>query len=192
MHAEHLDAKSTALVLIDLQNGIVARPLEPHSSAQVIENATRLANAVREAGGTVVFVRVLLHEFLSLPVDTPMRAPDAPRPPASASELVAELDIREGDVIVSKRSWGAFYGTDLELHLRRRGIRTILLGGIATNFGVESTGRAAFDRGYQVVYVHDAMSTFNADAHRFALDNIFARCGRVRSTDEALDMLSVS
>jgi len=191
MNAEQLDPSRTALVLIDLQNGIVSRPLEPFSSAQVIENGKKLASALRAAGGTVVYVHVLLGEFKALPVDMPMRAPDAPPPPPSASELVAELDVQPGDLVVSKRSWGAFYGTDLDLLLRRRGIQTIILGGIATNFGVESTGRAAYDRGYQVVYVEDAMTTFNADAHRFAIETVFARCGRVRNTEETLEMFSM-
>jgi nicotinamidase-related amidase len=179
-----IDPKATALVLIDLQQSNVGRQLEPHSSAQVVQNSVRAAQALRAAGGTVVYVRVDIAELLSLPADAPLRPPGSPVPPPSASELVPEAGVQPGDFIVTKRQWGAFYGTELEQRLQRRGIRTIALTGIATNFGVESTARAAFDQGYELVFIEDAMSTFSADAHRFAVQGIFPRMGRVRSTDE--------
>jgi len=143
-----LDPKSTALILIDLQQSTVPRALAPYSGPQVVEQSVRLAEATRAAGGTVVYVRVLLAELLRLPTDASLRAPNAPPPPANASELVPEAGVQPGDLMVTKRQWGAFYGTDLDQQLRRRGIRTVVMGGIATNFGVESTARAAFDRGY--------------------------------------------
>jgi nicotinamidase-related amidase len=189
MNQEQLDPQSTALVLIDLENGIVERPLAPHSATEVVARSVQLANALRNAGGTVVYVRVLMHETMARNTDAPLRPANAPLPAPAASELVAELEIQPQDLVVIKRSWGAFYGTELDQLLRRRGIRTILLGGIATNFGVESTGRAAFDRGYELIFVHDAMTSFNTDAHNFAVQNIFPRCGRTRSLDETLHML---
>lgn len=179
-----LDPKVTALVLIDLQNGIVGRQLAPHASADVVRNGVRLADALRAKGGLVIFVRVMVGEVLNLPVDAP-----TPRPaniPPEASELVPELHVQAGDVVISKRQWGAFYGTDLEQQLRRRQIRTIVMGGIATNFGVESTARAAQDRGYELVFAEDATSSMSAEAHEFAVSNIFPRMGRIRSTDQVL------
>jgi nicotinamidase-related amidase len=92
--------------------------------------------------------------------------------------------------VITKRQWGAFYGTELDLQLRRRGIRTIVIGGIATNFGVESTARDAFERGYEQVFAEDAMSSVSAEAHRFAVSVVFPRIGRVRSTDEILQALA--
>jgi nicotinamidase-related amidase len=118
-----------------------------------------------------------------------MRDPNAPPPPAIASELVAELDRQPADLVITKRQWGAFYGTELDQQLRRRGIQTIVIGGIATNFGVESTARAAFDRGYELVFVEDAMTTLSAEAHKFAIEAIFPRMGRVRTTDAVLQAL---
>jgi nicotinamidase-related amidase len=174
----------TALVLIDLQNGIVGRQLAPYASADVVRNEVRLADALRAKRGLVIFVRVMVGEVLNLPVDAP-----TPRPaniPPEASELVPELHVQAGDVVISKRQWGAFYGTDLEQQLRRRQIRTIVMGGIATNFGVESTARAAQDRGYELVFAEDAMSSMSAEAHEFAVSNIFPRMGRIRSTDQVL------
>jgi nicotinamidase-related amidase len=85
---------------------------------------------------------------------------------------------------VVKRQWGAFYGTDLDLQLRRRGVQTIVLTGIATNFGVESTARDAWERSYALVFAEDAMSALSEAAHRFAVETIFPRLGRIRPTAE--------
>jgi nicotinamidase-related amidase len=180
-----LDPKTTALVLIDLQRGIVGRQLVPHPAADVVRNGVRLADALRAKGGLVVFVRVKIAEVLNLPVDAPTPRPANVLP--EASELVAELNVQAVDVVITKRQWGAFYGTDLEQQLRRRQIRTIVMGGIATNFGVESTARAAYDRGYELVFAEDAMSSVSAEAHGFVISNIFPRMGRVRSTEQVLD-----
>jgi nicotinamidase-related amidase len=179
--------ESTALVLVDLQNGIAALPLAPHTGTEVVERGAQLATELRQRGVIVIFIRVSLPEILRLPADAPTRDPNAPHPPAAASELVAELDRQPEDLVITKRQWGAFYGTELDQQLRRRGIRTIIFGGIATNFGVESTARAAFDRGYELVFVEDAMSSIHADAHRFATETIFPRMGRVRTTQDVLE-----
>jgi nicotinamidase-related amidase len=182
-----LDPKVTALVLIDLQKGVVGRQLGPHAAADVVRNGVKLADALRAKGGLVIFVRVKVTEVLSLPVDAPH-----PRPaniPPEASELVEELHVQPGDVVITKRQWGAFYGTDLEQQLRRRQIRTVVMGGIATNIGVESTAREAMDRGYEQVFAEDAMSSMSAEAHEFAVKSIFTRMGRVRSTEQVLAAL---
>ena len=185
-----IDAKSTALVLIDLQHGIVGRPqLAPHAGADLVKRAASLAEAFREKGGTVAYVRVEIGEVLRPQVDAPMFDPSAPPPPPIASQLVPESGYQEGDLLIVKRQWGAFYGTDLDQQLRRRGIRTIVIGGIATNFGVESTARAAFDRGYALIFVEDAMASFSAEMHDFAVQHIFKRMGRVRTSVEVLESL---
>ncbi|MEX3839290.1 isochorismatase family protein [Paraburkholderia sp. BR10882] len=181
-----LNARTTALVMIDLQHGIVGRQIAPHSGAQVVANAKPLADALRAKGGTVVWVHVLLNELLALPADAPGRTPDTPPAPAEASELVPEIGAQPEDVIVAKRQWGAFYGTNLEQQLRRRGIDTIVIGGIATNFGVESTARAAFDLGFKLVFVEDATSGLNEEMHHFSFEKLFRRMGHVRSTQETI------
>ena len=182
-----LDPRSTALVLIDLQRGIVTRDTQPHTAAEVVERATRLANRFRERGALVVLVHV---EFASDFADRLNPEADAPTPvaplPAGWSEIVPELGPDARDVIITKRNWGAFYGTDLDLQLRRRLIRTIVLGGIATNMGVESTARDAFERGYEQVFVEDATASFTEEMHVFVMKNIFPRIGRVRSTEDVL------
>jgi nicotinamidase-related amidase len=178
------DPATTALISIDLQHGIVGRPLAPHPADQVIRNTVRAADALRAKGGTVVFVHVQLDDMLHLPADAPTRTPDAPPPPAEASQLLPQLNIQPRDVVITKRQWGAFYSTNLEQQLRRRGIRTIVMSGIATNFGVESTARAAYDQGFAQIFLEDAMTSMDADAHRFAIQAIFPRMGQVRSTED--------
>ncbi len=186
-----IDPRSTALVLIDLQHGIVGRAAAPHSAADVVARAARLAAACRRRGALVVLVRVAydasLRDRLSPPADEPAPAVPLPR---EWADLVPELARSPDDLIITKHQWGAFYGTELDLQLRRRGIRTLLLGGIATNFGVESTARDAWERGYHLVFVEDAMSSVLAEAHRFSISTIFPRLGRVRSTADVLEALS--
>jgi nicotinamidase-related amidase len=120
-------------------------------------------------------------------VDQPMRG--AAPPAADWSELIPELDRQPGDVAVLKRQWGAFYGTDLDLQLRRRGLTTIVLCGIATEFGVESTARDAYERGYEIVFAEDAMTGRSAQSHANAVERIFPRIGRVRATEEIVGAL---
>ena len=95
-----------------------------------------------------------------------------------------------GDVVITKRQWGAFYGTDLDLQLRRRGIDTMILCGISTTIGVESTARDAFERGYQQIFVEDAMAAHAAEDHRHTVESVFPRMGRVRSTEQVLAALT--
>ena len=177
------DAKTTALVLIDLQYAVVSRETAPYSASKVIRKVRTLADSLRDHGVTVVFVHVKIDEVLRLNVDQPMQRPAGGVPP-NASELIPEIGLQSSDVVILKRQWGAFYGTGLDQQLRRRGIRTIIMAGIATNIGVESTARAAFDRGYELIFAEDAMSSVSAEAHRFATTQIFPRMGRVRSSKE--------
>lgn len=190
MTALHLDPTKTALVIIDLQKGIVAAPTVPHSVADILQRSSRLANAFREKGATVVYVRVDMANPLSLPVDSPARDPNAPPPPASASELLPESGVRPEDLIVTKRHWGAFAGTSLEQELRRRGVDTVVLTGISTNIGVESTARQGTGLGLAFVIVEDACAGRDANDHRWSFEKIFPRLARVRTTDEVIAALT--
>jgi nicotinamidase-related amidase len=184
-----IDIGRTALVLIDLQNSNVKRDLAPYTAEQVVGNCVLLSGEMRDRGGMVIFVRVLVDELQLPPADAPLRKPGTPAPPPDASLLAPDARVQAQDIVVTKRQWGAFYGTELDQLLRRRHIKTIILGGIATNFGVESTARAAFDRGYELVFVEDAMSSMAADAHQFACKHIFPVMGKVRSTRHVIDAL---
>jgi nicotinamidase-related amidase len=180
-----LDPKTTALVLIDLQKGILAMPLAPRAGTEVASRAASLALRFRAAGAPVVLVRVGwtgdYADALSQPVDQPMpRAPGGL--PAAWSALIDGL-AEPQDILILKRQWGAFYGTDLDLQLRRRGIKTIMLGGVATNFGVESTARQAWEHGYAVVLAEDACTSVGAELHEMAVRYIFPRISRVVQSD---------
>jgi len=183
--------KSTALVLIDLQKGITSFPVEPHPSAVVVENATLLANQFRDLNAPVFLVRVA---FPAGPAAlNPITDAKAPLP-ATEPEGWSELAVKplENDVLLWKRQWGAFYGTELDLQLRRRHVDAIVIGGIATNFGVESTARNAYELGYNLVFAEDVMASFRKANHDFATENIFPRLGRVRRTVEIVRALRES
>lgn len=191
MSAPDFNAPCTALIAIDLQNSNLARQLAPHSPAQVLENSIRIADALRTAGGTIIWVRVDVNALPSPLADKPLSRPaGAPPAPPSASELAPSLLTHANDIVVTKRHWGAFYGTDLDLHLRRRHITTVIMAGIATNFGVESTARGAFDRAYELIFAEDAMSSISAEMHQFSNARIFPHIGKVRTTEEILAAIS--
>ena len=184
-----IDVARTALVVIDLQHGIVAGDHHaPYSSEQVVGNTVLLAQAMRNHGGTVIFVHVQLDELLQMGGDAPIFGKGAP-PPPQASQLVPEAGVEATDIVVKKRSWGAFYGTDLELHLRRNNVKNIILCGIATNYGVESTAREAFDRGFHLYFAEDAMTSGAAELHNFSTQKIFPAMGKVRSTVQIIQAL---
>jgi nicotinamidase-related amidase len=188
-----IDSATTALVVIDLQRGIVARTTEPLASAVVVANAARIADAQRARGGFVVLVRVSYSpDFRDAlrPVSDDPGWGRSGAPPADFADLVPEVGPRPGDHIVTKRQWGAFYGTDLDLQLRRRRITTLVLCGISTCFGVESTARDAFERGYQQVFVEDAMSATSTAEHVHTVSRIFPRLGRVRGTANVVAALA--
>jgi nicotinamidase-related amidase len=157
-----LEPRTTALVLIDLMPRIIALETAPLTGREVLERCVALAQATRSVGGLVVNVRV--------------ERPGVDVQP-EGSDFAPELDRQPGDVEIVKHTVGAFHQTGLDDVLRARGIRTVVLGGIATNFGVESTGRAADEHGYDTVYVTDAMTGLDADAHEFAVSYIFPRFG---------------
>src|SRR5258705_643271 len=181
-----LDPKTTALVLIDLQKGIMRHELKPAPAGRATNAGSRLADRFSKAGAPVVLVNVgFAKDFkdaLRQPVDQPFAAPPGGFP-EDFSELMDGL-AKPGDILVTKRQWGAFHGTELDLQLRRRGIQTIVLGGVATNMGVESTARQAWEHGYAIVLVEDATSGMSAEMHNFPIGNIFPRISRVAKSEE--------
>lgn len=189
-----LDPQTSALVLIDLQKGIVSRPgMAPRSGDEVVRNAVRLLEKFRARKAFTVLVHVSSsgdgRDMLAPAADARMVLKPSELPNDWA-DFVPEISPRPGDLVITKRQWGAFYGTELDLQLRRRGVKTIVLAGIATNYGVESTARAAYERGYEQVFVEDAMTTQNAEAHRVALEHVFKRMGRIARTEAVLAALA--
>lgn len=188
-NALDLDRKKTALVLIDLQKGIVGRDTKPYPASSVVGNAARLVQKFRSNGMPIFFVHVGSGNSLPVSVKTDSTFHRG-EPPVDWAQFVPELGVREDDLVISKHQWGAFYGTELEQQLRRRGIDTIVLGGIATTYGVESTARFAYEYGFNQVFPEDAMTDMSEEAHRAAVEFVLKRVGRVRTTDEVLQALS--
>jgi len=180
-----LPAATTALILIDLQKGIVGLPTAPYPPEAVVAKGADLARRFRAAKSPVVLVNVSYSadfaDALKAPVDRSLWRPDAF--PEGWTELVDGL-AEPSDLRVTKHQWGAFYGTGLDLQLRRRGVTSVVIGGVATNMGVESTARAAHEHGYGVVLAEDATASLSAEMHAFAFEQIFPMLGRVAKADE--------
>ena len=188
---DKLDIAKTALVLIDLQEGILGSPTAPHSVDTVVANSRRLADRFRAASAPVVLVTVGWTaggaDGMKQEVDMPSVRPGGF--PANFADLVPGIGRTDTDIVINKRQWGAFYGTELDLQLRRRGVTTIVLGGVATSLGVESTARSAWEHGYTVVFAEDATSSYDPEMHAFAFGKIFPRLGLIRSTDQVLGLI---
>ena len=178
-----LDA-TAALVVIDLQKGIIGLPTV-HPAGEIVSRAAQLARAFRSRGLPVV----LVHVTASAPGRTDAGIPSVPRP-ADWAELAPELEQQPHDHIIAKQRWGVFLGTDLDEYLRRRGVTQVFLAGISTSVGVESTARSAYDLGYNVVLVTDAITDRDADAHRHSVEKIFPRLGETDTTAKVLQLLS--
>jgi nicotinamidase-related amidase len=173
-----------ALVVIDLQKGIAGLPTV-HPAGEIIGRAAQLARAFRGRGLPVVLVNVTGRA----PGRTEAGSPKFSFPP-DWTELVPELEQHTDDYTVTKQRVGAFIGTDLDEYLRRRGVTQVFLAGISTSAGVESTARSAYDLGYNVVLVTDAMTDRDADAHRHSVEKIFPRLGETDTTAKVLQLLS--
>ncbi|MCB5182402.1 hydrolase [Streptomyces antimicrobicus] len=187
-----LDAR-TALVLIDLQDGILALPTA-RPSQEVLARGVELAAAFRARGLPVVRVRVAWSaDGGDLPgADADRPGPTAVPPEAFASFPPALTAGGERDVVVTKRHWGAFTGTELDLQLRRRGVTRIVLAGISTSAGVESTARSAWEHSYALVFAEDACTDLDADSHAHSFGKIFPRIGRVSDTAAILRALDAA
>lgn len=170
-----------ALVVIDLQAGIVAYPVPEIPG--VVDKSVKLADAFRAAGQSVVLVNV---------TGTPGGRTDAnpaggARELSEGTEVVPELG--EADIAITKRTRGAFHGTTLAADLAERGITQVFLTGIATGSGVEETGREAYAHGLNVVFVTDAMADMDPAVHQHCLDVVFAKIGETVTTEELLERL---
>jgi nicotinamidase-related amidase len=178
--------EKTALVIIDLQKGITAMAGKPNDCTTVIKNSAALAEAFRAAGSFVVLVNVNFFDGKDVLQPAVDAAPPAVSRPDDWAEIVADLNQQPSDYLITKRQWGAFYGTDLDLQLRRRGIDTIVLCGISTSIGVDTTAREAFQHNYNQIFAVDAMTAFSVEEHEYTCNVIFPRIGRVRTTEEII------
>ncbi len=182
--ADAIQPAKTALVVIDLQKGIVSRDTMPYSTTQVIQNASKLVNVFTKKGAFVVFVRVSSvdrEDILKPNTDLKMNSVQFPE---GWDSLVPELANVKNAHVITKRQWGAFYGTELDLQLRRRGIDTIVLCGVSSGIGVDTTAREAYQHGYNQIFVEDAMTASTKEEHDYVCKHIFPRIGKVRTSKE--------
>lgn len=178
---------NTALVVIDMQKGIVTNYPTVHPAKQILAQVVRLVDAFRAKARPVALVRVGWAPGRPDMLRARTQAPPPGQLPPDFFEFMPELRAdADRDIFIHKRQWGAFYGTDLELHLRRRGITNIVLCGISTSIGVESTARNAWERGYNLSFASDAMTDTIAENHNRAIESIFPRIGEIGTTDEIL------
>ncbi|AJG99199.1 hydrolase [Clostridium beijerinckii] len=188
---ELIKAETSALVLIDLQKGIAGGGISgsPHSIEQVIQNASKLVKEFSEKGAFIVLVRVSTVDGKDMAKPKTDLAPSGMKYQEGWDELIPEIAGGKNAHIVTKRQWGAFYGTDLDLQLRRRGIDTIVLGGISTNIGVDTTAREAFQHGYNQIFVEDAMTAISKEEHEYVCKYIFPRIGKIRTSEQVVSLL---
>lgn len=181
-----LDPKP-ALVVIDLQKGVVSLPTV-HPVDEIVRRTAGLANAFRRQGLPVVLVNATGRA----PGRTETGPSSRPTPSPDWADLVEELQPQDGDLRVTKLRWGAFHATSLDADLRALGVTQIVLAGVATSLGVESTARSAHEHGYHVVLATDAMTDLDAAAHDNSVRWIFPRLGETATTDEIVTMLEAS
>ncbi|RKR81155.1 nicotinamidase-related amidase [Mucilaginibacter gracilis] len=179
--------KNTALVLIDLQKGIIALPLA-HPVAGVLANAAKLVEAFRKAGQPIVVVNVNTGnaKWTKSRKDSKQ---GAFTPPENWLEIADEIKTEATDIFITKHTWNAFYETAIDEELKKRDITGIVLAGIATSIGVEGTARAASERGYNITFATDAMTDMVAEAHDNSIKIIFPRIGEADTTDKIIEML---
>jgi nicotinamidase-related amidase len=174
----------TALVVVDLQQGIIGGSFL-HPIAEVIDRTRSLIAAFRS------------NELPIALVDVAGGAPgrtEQPRRhqtfPEAWTDLIPELDPHPDDILVTKRTWGAFASTDLEARLRHRGVTQVVITGVATGTGVESTARQAYEQGFNVTLAIDAMTDVRPEAHAYSIAHVFPRLGDTGTTQQILDLLA--
>ena len=175
---------NTALIVVDLQKGIVNLPLT-HPITGVIEHTRALLHAFRQRGLPVVLVNV--DGGAPGRTEQPRRFSTLPE---GFSDLIPELDRQSSDIVVTKRTWGAFANTDLESQLKARGVTQVVVTGVATGTGVESTARQAYEAGFNVTLAIDAMTDGRPEAHEHSIAHVFPRLGETGSTQEILGLLA--
>lgn len=174
----------TALIVVDLQKGIVSSPfIQP--IGPVVERTRELLDAFRAQGLPVILVNV--SGGAPGRTEQPRRLPDML--PDGFTDILPELDQQPGDIVVTKRTWGAFASTDLEKRLKGLGVTQVVVTGVATATGVEATARQAYEQGFNVTLAVDAMTDARAEAHDYSIGTVFPRLGETGTTREIIQLL---
>jgi nicotinamidase-related amidase len=175
----------TALVVVDLQKGIAGSPAVP-SIKPVIDNAVVLIEAFRACRLPVVLVNV---DGVA-PGRTDLGPRHAGPFAADFTEFIPELGQQPDDIVVTKRTWGAFANTDLEARLKALDVTQVVVIGVATGTGVEATARQAYEQGFNVTLAVDAMTDARAEAHDYSIRNVFPRLGQTATSKDIVTLLA--
>jgi nicotinamidase-related amidase len=175
---------NTALIVVDLQRGIVGSSFI-HPIGGIVSRSRALLDAFREHGLPVVLVNV---DGVA-PGRTERQRRSEPYP-AGWTEFIPELNQQPGDIVVTKRTWGAFTSTDLENRLKALGVTQVVVTGVATGTGVESTARQAYEYGFNVTLALDAMTDARPEAHDYSIRNVFPRLGETGTAQDIIDLLA--
>ena len=175
---------NTALIIVDLQKGLAGLPAL-HPIGDIVARARALADAFRACGRPVVLVNVAG----GAPGRTERPRQTEPRP-EGWMEFLPELDRQPGDIVVTKRSWGAFASTDLEARLRGLGVTQVVIAGVATGTGVEATARQAYEQGFNVTLAIDAMTDTRPEAHDHSIKHVFPRLGETGTCRDVIELLT--
>ncbi|MDY3738332.1 MAG: cysteine hydrolase [Peptoniphilaceae bacterium] len=182
----NINLKESALVLIDLQKGVTSVDLKPHSSEEIINNVNKLIEKFKKENGFIAFVKSsFVDDKDALPADIKLR---------SISKVKGEefdkfddrLNIKENDYKIIKRSFSAFFGTDLDFELRRHKIKNVIFAGVSTHVGIDTAARDAYQFNYKVYFLEDAISAPKKKLHDFEIKEILPLFGDVIKTEDIL------
>lgn len=180
-----MDISKSALILIDLQKGVTAVDLKPHKAEQIIENANTLIKKFRKENGFIVFVRTAFIDNKDiLPADKKLRSLSDLK--ESFDQIDSRLDFKQSDYLVSKRGFSAFFGTDLDLELRRHNIENLVFVGVSTHIGIDTAARDGYQLNYKIYFVEDAISAPKKQQHEFVINEIFPLYGEVLKTSSLI------
>lgn len=188
------DLSKTAFVAIDMQKEIVNNgTLSPHTAQSILSNNDLLVRTLKRTAALKVLVNVDISTFPYLSQQTDMGGMTASVPP-EFTDLLLKDSLKDTDnmLTITKYNPSAFFGTSLDLQLRRRGIETIILSGVATTNGVYATALDAFQHGYHIVLAEDACSDRDKESHQLFIKKIFPKTARVRSTKQIIEAIQQS
>jgi nicotinamidase-related amidase len=175
---------NTALLVVDLQKGLAGSPFG-HLIGNVVDRTRALIDAFRKHGLPIVLINVA--------GGAPGRTEQRPRHngafPEGFTDFIGELGQKPDDIVVTKRTWGAFASTDLDARLRAAGVTQVVIAGVATGTGVEATARQAYELGFNVTLAIDAMTDTRSEAHEYSIRNVFPRLGETGTSQEIVDLL---
>lgn len=175
---------NTALIVVDLQKGIVGSPFI-HPIGGIVSRTRALLDAFRERGLPIVLVNVA-----GVAPGRTERPPHSRSLPAGWTDFIPELDQQPNDIVVTKRTWGAFANTDLENRLKALGVTHVVITGVATGTGVEATARQAYEYGFNVTLALDAMTDARSEAHDYSIKAVFPRLGETSAAQDVIDLLA--